>query len=190
MDNRIYIYTDGACSGNPGKGGWAAVILDSNLNQKSISGGESNPPKINGKLNFKDDWSQTAFALAINLSKKGFFEMEEFRQLMNKTIKEWENNHDLEDKSWNYYEIWVSVLEKLIYEKEVLNRSEVSSFFKKIIDNYSNNHSTHNLQSNLNHHHSRCFRICLLQYLKTLQILHILLLVLLRLQQLLLVLFP
>ena len=60
-----------------------------------ISGGESNPPKINGKLNFKDDWSQTAFALAINLSKKGFFEMEEFRQLMIKTIKEWENNLDL-----------------------------------------------------------------------------------------------
>ena len=53
-----------------------------------ISGGESNPPKINGKLNFKDDWSQTAFALAINLSKKGFFEMEEFRQEMIKTIKD------------------------------------------------------------------------------------------------------
>ena len=99
-----------------------------------ISGGESNPPKINGKLNFKDDWSQTAFALAINLSKKGFFEMEEFRQLMIKTIKEWENNHDLDDNSWNYYEIWVSVLENLIYEKEVLNKSEVSSFFNKIID--------------------------------------------------------
>ena len=99
-----------------------------------ISGGESNPPKINGKLNFKDDWSQTAFALAINLSKKGFFEMEEFRQEMIKTIKHWENNHSLDDKSWNYYEIWVSVLEKLIYEKDVLNRSEVTSFFKKIID--------------------------------------------------------
>ena len=47
----------------------------------------------------------------------------------------WEkNNHSLDDKSWNYYEIWVSVLEKLIYEKDVLNKSEVSSFFKKIID--------------------------------------------------------
>ena len=53
---------------------------------------------------------------------------------MIKTIRDWENSHDLNDKSWNYYEIWVSVLEKLIYEKEVLNRSEVSSFFKKIID--------------------------------------------------------
>ena len=38
---KIKIYTDGACSGNPGKGGWAAIILDGNLNQSSISGSES-----------------------------------------------------------------------------------------------------------------------------------------------------
>ena len=25
---KFKIYTDGACSGNPGKGGWAAIILD------------------------------------------------------------------------------------------------------------------------------------------------------------------
>ena len=25
---KIKIYTDGACSGNPGKGGWAAIIID------------------------------------------------------------------------------------------------------------------------------------------------------------------
>ena len=24
---KIEIYTDGACSGNPGKGGWAAVMM-------------------------------------------------------------------------------------------------------------------------------------------------------------------
>ena len=37
---RLKIYTDGACSGNPGKGGWAAIILDGK-NQSSISGSES-----------------------------------------------------------------------------------------------------------------------------------------------------
>ena len=36
------IYTDGACSGNPGKGGWAAIILDSNTNQLNISGNIKN----------------------------------------------------------------------------------------------------------------------------------------------------
>ena len=36
------IYTDGACSGNPGPGGWGAVILDQNNKQKNISGSEKN----------------------------------------------------------------------------------------------------------------------------------------------------
>ena len=36
------IYTDGACSGNPGKGGWAAIILDDKSNQSNIFGSENN----------------------------------------------------------------------------------------------------------------------------------------------------
>ena len=37
---KITLYTDGACSGNPGKGGWAA-ILSYNNHEKVLSGGES-----------------------------------------------------------------------------------------------------------------------------------------------------
>lgn len=33
----ITLYTDGACSGNPGKGGWGAVLIYKNL-QKEFSG--------------------------------------------------------------------------------------------------------------------------------------------------------
>ncbi len=41
MKNEITIYTDGGCSGNPGPGGWAAVIfVDSK--EFRISGGEHN----------------------------------------------------------------------------------------------------------------------------------------------------
>ncbi|MDC0477125.1 ribonuclease HI [Pelagibacteraceae bacterium] len=36
------IYTDGACSGNPGPGGWGAVIFDNKNKQKNISGSEEN----------------------------------------------------------------------------------------------------------------------------------------------------
>ena len=36
---KITVYTDGACSGNPGPGGWGAV-LKFNGNVKEISGGE------------------------------------------------------------------------------------------------------------------------------------------------------
>ena len=37
---KLKIYTDGACSGNPGKGGWAAIIIDGK-NQSIISGSEN-----------------------------------------------------------------------------------------------------------------------------------------------------
>ena len=38
---KITIYTDGACSGNPGPGGWAAILIY-NDKKKEISGGEKN----------------------------------------------------------------------------------------------------------------------------------------------------
>ena len=37
MKNKITIYTDGACSGNPGKGGWGAVLIHRDK-QKHLSG--------------------------------------------------------------------------------------------------------------------------------------------------------
>ncbi len=43
----VEIYTDGACSGNPGPGGWAAVLLYGD-NKKEISGGE--PHTTNQKM--------------------------------------------------------------------------------------------------------------------------------------------
>ena len=36
------IYTDGACTGNPGPGGWGAVIFDQDDKQRNISGSEKN----------------------------------------------------------------------------------------------------------------------------------------------------
>lgn len=37
--NKVTIYTDGACSGNPGRGGWCAILVAGNK-EKVISGGE------------------------------------------------------------------------------------------------------------------------------------------------------
>ena len=37
---KYVVYTDGACSGNPGPGGWGAIIIDDKENQISISGKE------------------------------------------------------------------------------------------------------------------------------------------------------
>ena len=38
---KIEIFTDGACSGNPGKGGWGAILRFGEY-QKELSGGEKN----------------------------------------------------------------------------------------------------------------------------------------------------
>ena len=37
---RIEIFTDGACSGNPGAGGWGAILRYNNV-EKELSGGEA-----------------------------------------------------------------------------------------------------------------------------------------------------
>jgi len=37
--NKVTIYTDGACSGNPGPGGWGAILI-SGHHRKEISGGD------------------------------------------------------------------------------------------------------------------------------------------------------
>ena len=44
---RVTIYTDGACSGNPGPGGWGA-ILEWNGVEKELSGGEN--PTTNNRM--------------------------------------------------------------------------------------------------------------------------------------------
>ena len=38
---KVVIYTDGACSGNPGPGGWGAILMYGN-SKKEISGGQKN----------------------------------------------------------------------------------------------------------------------------------------------------
>ena len=43
----VTIYTDGACSGNPGPGGWAA-ILQYGAHEKEISGGD--PMTTNNRM--------------------------------------------------------------------------------------------------------------------------------------------
>lgn len=39
MTGRVVIYTDGACSGNPGPGGWGAVLIYGH-HRKELNGGE------------------------------------------------------------------------------------------------------------------------------------------------------
>ena len=47
MTPGVVIYTDGACSGNPGPGGWGALIR-SGATEKELSGGEN--PSTNNRM--------------------------------------------------------------------------------------------------------------------------------------------
>ncbi len=47
MTPKVVIYTDGACSGNPGPGGWGAVMI-SGAHERDICGGES--PTTNNRM--------------------------------------------------------------------------------------------------------------------------------------------
>jgi ribonuclease HI len=46
-NQKITVYTDGACSGNPGPGGWGALLI-SGPHEKKLCGGES--PTTNNRM--------------------------------------------------------------------------------------------------------------------------------------------
>ena len=52
--SEVTIYTDGACSGNPGPGGWACILIAGNY-KKELSGGEAqttnNRMELSGVIN-------------------------------------------------------------------------------------------------------------------------------------------
>ena len=63
MNNKIKIYTDGACSGNPGKGGWGAVLIYSDKHEeKYLSGAD--------KLTTNNKMELTATIESLKLIKK------------------------------------------------------------------------------------------------------------------------
>ena len=59
--SKVAIYTDGACSGNPGPGGWGAVLIYGE-HEKQLSGGE--PDTTNNRMEL------TAVIEALSLLKR------------------------------------------------------------------------------------------------------------------------
>ena len=90
----IKIYTDGACIGNPGPGGWAAVII-TNKNKLEIFGGE--------KLTTNNRMELTAAIKALEHCKN-----QEEKQLTLKQIKIYTDSIYLKDG----ITIWINKWEK------------------------------------------------------------------------------
>jgi nitrile hydratase accessory protein len=80
----------------------------------SMLGESDMPPKDNGSLCFGAPWERQAFGMALALAKQGFFEWDDFRTEMIATIGAWEAAHDLADPNWSYYDILLTVREKMV----------------------------------------------------------------------------
>ena len=86
---KFTIYTDGACSGNPGPGGWGAVIFDEREKQRNISG------KVKDTTNNRMELMAPIMALKKIKSKSDIMIFTDSTYVKNgitEWIKKWEKN--------------------------------------------------------------------------------------------------
>lgn len=93
----------------------------------SMMGKSDMPPKDNGSLCFGAPWQRQAFGMALALSKQGVFEWDDFRSEMISSIAAWEAAHENTDHSWDYYEIWLTVLERMVQRTGLLGDATQAS---------------------------------------------------------------
>ena len=128
----IKIYTDGSCIGNPGPGGWAAIILDGK-NEKIISGNKNNTTNnqmellaaIKGLSNFNKKKSFKIFTDS-NYVKDG----------ITKWIKNWEKNN------------WKTSNKKPVKNQELWKKLDKLVKFHNVRWEWIKGHST-NIYNNL-----------------------------------------
>lgn len=83
-EDRVAIYTDGACSGNPGPGGWAA-LLRFRGHERSISGAE--PQTTNNRMELI-----AALRALESLTKPCDVDLTTDSQYLKRGIEEWMSN--------------------------------------------------------------------------------------------------
>jgi nitrile hydratase accessory protein len=93
----------------------------------SMLGSSDTPPRLNGKLCFSQAWERQAFGVALALSKSGHFDWEDFRQKLISAIGEWEESRALEDPSWSYYERWLTALERLLVQEQIVTAEDLAA---------------------------------------------------------------
>ena len=104
---QIEIYTDGACIGNPGPGGWAAVIIFEN-EKKELFGGE--------KLTTNNRMELTAAIKGLE-----YCDLQEKKQLSLKEIKIYTDSSYLKEGITNWISNWEKNNWKTFDKKNVKN---------------------------------------------------------------------
>jgi len=76
-----------------------------------------------GAPRFDHEWQRRAFGLAVALSEFGHYRWEDFQQALIETIGRWERAPESERGDWEYCDLWVAALEKVIAEHGLLTAS-------------------------------------------------------------------
>jgi len=110
------VYTDGSCLGNPGKGGWAAVIIKNNQ-EEIIFGSEKN--STNNRMEL------TAAINALLKTKKSkkikiYTDSKYLKDGIEKWINNWKNNNwkNANKKDVKNKDLWTK-LDSLINKKQI-----------------------------------------------------------------------
>ena len=128
----VEIYTDGACSGNPGAGGYCAILIY-NGSEKIISGGErettNNKMELLAVIKGLEALKETCI---VNLYSDSAYVVDAFNKGW---IFNWQNNNwrTADKKDVKNKELWLLVFEQ--YKKHKINFIKV----KGHADNYYNN---------------------------------------------------
>ena len=112
------VYTDGACSGNPGPGGWGAVIFDERERQMNISG------KVKDTTNNRMELMAPIMALKKIKSKSDiviFTDSTYVKNGITDWIKKWEKNgwKSSNKKTIKNKDLWIK-LNELCQKNKVL----------------------------------------------------------------------
>lgn len=128
----IKIYTDGSCIGNPGAGGWAAIILDGK-NEKIISGSKNNTTNNQMEL-------FAAIKALSNFDKKKSFKIftdsNYVKDGITKWIRNWEKNN------------WKTSAKKPVKNQELWKKLDKLVKFHDVKWEWIKGHST-NIYNNL-----------------------------------------
>ena len=114
--NEIIIYTDGSCLGNPGKGGWAALIIQNNT-EETLIGSEkettNNRMELTAAIN-------ALLKIKQNKKIKIYTDSKYVKDGIQKWINNWKLNNwkNANKKDVKNKDLWIK-LDNLIDKKEI-----------------------------------------------------------------------
>lgn len=97
-------------------------------------------PRRNGELVFDAPWETRAFGVAMAMSQSGAYRFDDLRDLLIEEIRQWERTHDDRDADWSYYAHWLTALERLLRQRELLDNDEIAERMRTIARQQLNEH--------------------------------------------------